>query len=104
MTSISRHAAAPWSSLTTAPIACSSFIAGITIETAVASAKQLLHDAVPGDGLRPAASCSPEPRRQSLVGAEGTGRRRDDVRHGRAPESVLAVDDEFERSARIGGG
>src|SRR4051812_12969650 len=104
MTSISRHPAASWSSWTTAPIACSSFIAGMTIETAIASAKQLLHDTVPGDRLRPATSCRPEPRRQPFVGAEVTDRSCDDVRHGRAHESILAVDDEFERSARIGGG
>src|SRR3954462_3485412 len=104
MTSISRPAAAPWSSLTTAPIACSSFIAGITIETAVASAKQLLHDTVPGDRLRPATSCRPESRRQALVGAAVGDRRCDDVRHRRAHESILAVDDEFERSASVRGG
>src|SRR5262245_23871332 len=102
-TRISFHAASARRLETTAPIAASSLSAGITTDTVEGSAKQPLHDSVPGDLLRAGKSCLTEPCRKGAVGSEsrqcGTDRRR----FGRAHETVLIIDDELERAARIRG-
>src|SRR5689334_14166551 len=104
ITRISRHAAAARSCEMMPPIAASSLNAGITIDTADGSAKQLLHDAIPCDLPRPGEAGGAEARRERAIGREPGDRGSDRRRLGRADESVLAVDDEFERTARIGAG
>ena len=78
----------------------------MTIETVEGSAKQLLHDAVPGD--RPARARSPalpETRGERAIGGEAVDApRRSPPASGAHDEAVLAVDDELERAAGVGGG
>ena len=84
---------------TTSPIASASFMAGMTIETDDASAKELLHDSVPGDRSCAGQSGTSQPCGELPIGGE--------TRHGEpeglgfrgAHESVLAVHDELERAA-----
>src|SRR5262245_29782633 len=100
-TRISFHAASARRLETRSPIAASPLSAGITMETVEGSAKQPLHDSVPGDLLRAGKSCLTEPCRRSAVGCEprhsGTDRRR----FGRAQVTVLIIDDELERATGI---
>ena len=99
MTSTSCHGAEPRSCETTSPIASASFMAGITIETDDASAKQPLHDSVPGDRARARAPRASEARRELPVGRETRDRLPERLRVGRAHESILAVDHELEGAA-----
>src|SRR5512139_1993695 len=105
-TSTSRHGAA-WRSIETTPaIASCSFMAGRTTETSEASAKQLLHDAVPGDGPRPRQACRAEALCPllSVAARELHGGGGDRGRLRRANVAVDVVRDELQRSAGVGGG
>src|SRR5205814_9001979 len=103
-TMISCHRAALRSSDTTVAMLAASFIAGMTMETAEGSAKELLDDAVPRDRTGDGLSRVPEALGERSIGREpvdGGGQRH---RVGRADESVDAVAHEFERTSRICGG
>src|SRR5687767_10717888 len=92
-TRISRQGAAPRSCETTSAMPSSSFNAGMTTDTDEGSAKQLLHDAVPGDEPGALEAGSSEAGRQLAIGVEFGDRRANRRRVGIADEPVLAVDD-----------
>src|ERR1044072_8641349 len=103
-TMISRQEAVRRSSDTTPAMLSASFIAGMTMETEEGSAKQVFDDAVPRDRLRDGLPGAAQTFGKRAIGREpvdGGGKRH---RGGRAHESVDAVTDEFERTARIAGG
>src|SRR5688572_32344082 len=104
ITSTSRHAAVDLRLVTTSAIESSSFIAGITMETSDASAKQLLHYAIPGDGRGACASGLAETGRQLRVRGEARDRGTDRCRVGGAHEAVVSVDDELQRAAGVARG
>src|SRR5215212_637468 len=101
MTSISRHVAAWCSWETTLPMACSSFIAGMTTDTVEGSAKELLHDPVPGHEPRARLSGTPQAPGQSCIAGQTRDRAGQGLRRRCAHKAVLPVDDEFEGAAGI---
>src|SRR5215204_155500 len=103
-TRISLHSASARRLDTTSPIASSSFNAGITMETLDGSAKQALHDTVPGDLPRARESCLAELRGTCAIGGETDDCRTDGGGLRRTHEPILIVDHEFQRSTGIGRG
>ena len=104
MTSTSCQGATARRRDTTAPIAPSSFVAGITTVTDDGSANELLHDAVPADLRGPRQPVLSELPREIGTGGEARNRLADGGRLRCADIPVFAVANKFQRAARIGRG